>query len=585
MHKKAVISRRLSYCIAVSISLTAFSLLESCSTDKTFTQEQIDSYTQYNFGGIHAYFSNGKWGFTHEYEDTLTQPIYDDIELSYREIEKKYRLIKVQHEGKWGMIISNGRFMLPGVYENIVISFPGYNFPCYNPFIFAKQNNKWALCDTLGKSLTEFKYDTIYNYYYKNNEGIAIRLSGKMGIISCKDFSEIIPPIYDTIFGGGTDQIIKVKIGNAVGLIKNLSNKTVVPVKFEDIELSNYNPYTEGVKVKLNGKWGVVDTSGKEIFPIKYDNIFVYALGDSLRAQVMLNNKYGWVDGTGKEILPIIYDEIYHREIWCCVAVRIGNKIGVVHRLGKVLIPVKYEDLARSGEGEEGGKIMALPPPTKAKLNGKWGYLDSSGKEITPFKYDKINTPCYCLTRIPVKYKGYWGFIDRSGKEVGEFIYSNIQSTEQLFFIGEKTNKEGNGRLGIIDPIQGKAITPFVYENIIPLDFFDSTGVIAAVKLNNRWGFIDNKGNQLVKPKYDFEEIKPYDCGLAAVQKDGKWGFISKTGNIVVPIKYDEISGYFSKGRTGVSINGKWGLLDSTGKIISPIKRDSDWLIDEQEDY
>jgi len=559
--------------LSLSLLFVTCILLESCSRNKTFTPEQIDSYAHYDFGVVHAYFSNGKWGFFRDHQDTITAPIYDDIELSYREIEKRFNIIKVQYEGKWGIIASNGKSVLPCIYENIITS-----FPCHYPLLFAKENKKWRIYDTLGKPMTAFKYDTLYgDFYIKFSEGMAIRINGKVGAISCKDFTEIIPPVYDTIWVVN-DVILKVKNDNKVGLIETYSARIICPLKFEDVDISHYESYNNGIRVKLNGKWGVTDTSGKEIFPVKYDRILNYTLGDSGRADVCLNKKYGSVDRNGKEIIPIMYDEIYTQQIVCCTLVRIGDKFGVINRDGKILIPVKYEDLAHWG----GGNIIPLPPPTKAKMNGKWGYLDSTGKEVTPFKYDEINTFCYSTSLIPVKYGDKWGFIDKSGKEIEKFLYDNMECNEYSFFIGQKANENGNGNLGIIDNTYGKAITSFIYQRIIPLDNFNSKGVIAAVRLNDQWGFIDNKGNQLVKPKYQFEEIKPYTSGLAAVEKEGKWGFINKAGTIIIPIKYDEISGFFSNGVTGVSIDGKWGIIDSTGKITSPINSDFDMVAESE---
>ena len=67
--------------------------------------------------------------------------------------------------------------------------------------------------------------------------------------------------------------------------------------------------YYEGLaSVKLNGKWGFIDKTGKEVTPIKYD----YAVGFSEGlASVKLNNKYGFIDKTGKEVIPIKYDDAY----------------------------------------------------------------------------------------------------------------------------------------------------------------------------------------------------------------------------------------------------------------------------------
>lgn len=54
-------------------------------------------------------------------------------------------------------------------------------------------------------------------------------------------------------------------------------------------------------RVGLDGKEGVINETGKEIVPIKYDKVFNFENG---YARVRLNYKEGFVDKTGKEIIP-----------------------------------------------------------------------------------------------------------------------------------------------------------------------------------------------------------------------------------------------------------------------------------------
>jgi len=46
-------------------------------------------------------------------------------------------------------------------------------------------------------------------------------------------------------------------------------------------------------------KWGLIDTTGKEITPLKYDMMYRY---HKMFAIVKLNDKYGFIDKKGKEI-------------------------------------------------------------------------------------------------------------------------------------------------------------------------------------------------------------------------------------------------------------------------------------------
>jgi hypothetical protein len=66
--------------------------------------------------------------------------------------------------------------------------------------------------------------------------------------------------------------------------------------------------FHEGLaRVKLNGKAGFIDKTGKEIVPPKYDDDactgFQRRFGSG-----ELNRKWGLIDKTGKEIVPPKYD-------------------------------------------------------------------------------------------------------------------------------------------------------------------------------------------------------------------------------------------------------------------------------------
>ena len=61
---------------------------------------------------------------------------------------------------------------------------------------------------------------------------------------------------------------------------------------------------------------------------------------------------------------------------------------------------------------------------------------------------------------------------------------------------------------------------------------------IFAKKQNNKWGFVDAKGNSVVDYKYEkVTEINKY--GFAGIKEKGKWGVIDSEGKILVEPKYE----------------------------------------------
>lgn len=142
---------------------------------------------------------------------------------------------------------------------------------------------------------------------------------------------------------------------------------------------------------------------------------------------------------------------------------------------------------------------------------------------------------------------------------------------------------------------------------------------------NNKWGVIDENGDEIIAPSYEEMIIIPnnkndiflctydvdYDTGeyktkalnskdeeifnqyskieavenqdennnlwyennILKVQKDNKWGIIDNQGKEIVPVEYDSISALKGiKNALLVQKDGKYGIIDDEGKIIIDTK-------------
>ena len=78
---------------------------------------------------------------------------------------------------------------------------------------------------------------------------------------------------------------------------------------------------------------------------------------------------------------------------------------GYIDKTGKEVIPCKYNYLGGFYEG------LAY-----VDLDDKWGFIDKSGKEVIPCRYDDAGNFSEGLARVLLDDK--YGFIDKSGKEV-----------------------------------------------------------------------------------------------------------------------------------------------------------------------
>ena len=94
---------------------------------------------------------------------------------------------------------------------------------------------------------------------------------------------------------------------------------------------------------------------------------------------------------------------------------------------------------------------------------------------------------------------------------------------------------------------------------------------MAVVIKNEKIGYINSFGKEIIPCKYDIHDNSNYSEGFAVVCKDSYYGYIDKSGKEITKIVYSDAT-EFKNGFALVEKGGKWGFIDKTGKeIISPI--------------
>jgi hypothetical protein len=96
------------------------------------------------------------------------------------------------------------------------------------------------------------------------------------------------------------------------------------------------------------------------------------------RAVVRINWKYGVIDSDGKVVVPLIYewvDRFYHGR----AIVQIDGQYGLVNCDGKEVVPPMYDIIDDFSEGR-----------ATVRLNGMYGFIDLDGNTIIPCWYESI---------------------------------------------------------------------------------------------------------------------------------------------------------------------------------------------------
>ena len=115
------------------------------------------------------------------------------------------------------------------------------------------------------------------------------------------------------------------------------------------------------------------------------------------------------------------------------------------------------------------------------------------------------------------------------------------------------------------------AIVKLTPEFIKAVQQYEQLGVfsegMAAVKKGNKWGYINNKGEEIIPCEYT--SAQKFSEGLAPVGKNDSVGFINSQGKIVIPFDF-KFAMPFSEGLAAVYKDDHWGFIDSKGQEIIP---------------
>jgi len=137
-----------------------------------------------------------------------------------------------------------------------------------------------------------------------------------------------------------------------------------------------------------------------------------------------------------------------------------------------------------------------------------------------------------------------------------------------IFFSSCKTEKFAivklNDKLGTINK-KGE----FVIEPIWDWIFQSDRKELYLVKKDSLYGYIDRAGKIIIKPQYI--DAEPFSEGLAAVSNGKKYGFINSRGDTIIPFTYDETFMGFNNGLSDVTLCDSCGFINKKGKIVIPL--------------
>jgi uncharacterized protein YqkB len=301
-----------------------------------------------------------------------------------------------------------------------------------------------------------------------------------------------------------------------------------------------------------DGKYGFVDTEGREAIPLIYDTLdlygfrgirsgFVNGLARVGTACEDYGFLYGYIDKTGRGIIPCIY--FFAESFITGGLARVGilkeNGLfyGYIDKTGREVIPLIYEEAQEIFGGDLAG----------VKKNGRYGVIDTEGRTVIPFVYDRV-TAAYHIKdgiftaagisdgRLAAELDGKSGIIDRSGTPLTPFAYDHMDGQ----FINGRMRVGRNGKFGLIDT-DGREAVPCEYDDIwwpyYTHEFHHDTGLIT-FRRGSFHGAMDKDGVEVIPCIYDYilAGVHPNVAALGAlIYKDNKVGYAGADGRVLMP--------------------------------------------------
>ncbi len=252
---------------------------------------------------------------------------------------------------------------------------------------------------------------------------------------------------------------------------------------------------------------------GSEFTSIRFANGSYYSVGREMGCN-LYNNADGYLWSKDFPLVTVPNEE--------GIAVAVGEDSRLIDATGMVM-GIFEKNVSDAGIYSEG-----LIP---ACIDGKYGYYN----EFAEFQFGEYE---YAGTfqdgKAAVKKDGKWMLVDKKGESVSDSYLEIVLDMSGRYMVNEKVLvKTADNSYEILNAKMKKEASISCSD----ADILTKDGFIA-VCINGLWGFVDEKGEEVIKAEY--EMARSFSNGVAAVCKDGLWGFIDKENSVVIDYQFSD---------------------------------------------
>lgn len=365
-----------------------------------------------------------------------------------------------------------------------------------------------------------FTHSTKYGY---------MNSKGKVFIEPCFDYAEDF-----------TEGFAKVKVNEGFGILNDKGQYVLEP-EYPDCKYIG----NRFIAFK-NSKWGIKGVDGHKLNDNTYEDIQPFSEG---LAAAKVNGKWGFINTSGESVIKPQFDFVSTFKDGLC-DIQVNDKWGLVTAGGIVVVAPSYEERIQVG----GGFIVVKD------ANGKWGYIDKYGNTLAGYNYETAKAFNEGLAAVNTG--GKWGYINQQGNMTIRPSYEEASP----FILGLAKVKKDN-KYWYINPA-GEVIKEV---GINYTNFPEFKEGMAAIYAKGKYGFINEKMEVVVEPRYDI--YKDFNEGFAVVGEqmsgsyDSAYGFIDKEGNWLVEPSFTDAE-CFKKDMAKVWLSGKMGYINRNGTYV-----------------
>lgn len=334
--------------------------------------------------------------------------------------------------------------------------------------------------------------------------------------------------------------VLRVKKDGKFGLI-NLDGKQILPIEYD--EISAINGIENSLKIKKDGKYGIANSEGTIVIENKYSDITNLGMDD--KSGFIIKNeegKFGVINYTGAQVLDTKYEaieKIYGNDMYVILE---NNIQKLINKDGSVVLAEGFDKIKTVLSNKENGIIF--------EKDGKYGVMKLTGDVTITADYEDLKEAKDGI--FIAKRSGKYGIIDITNTAKIEFKYvtASYNSKADIYILEDENS------------------TATIFNSNFETKL---TGILN--ELNEEKGYIKIRvGEEYKYYNFKFEEKQAKDVltsnTLFLSKKDGKYGYIDKDGNTVVDYKYDDAKEQNLSGFAAIKKDGKWGCIDSKGNIV-----------------